>query len=415
MKYGLIGYPLKHSFSKEIHNKLGNQNYELNELNPDDFDSFMKKRDFLGINVTIPYKEKVIPYLDVIDEKAKKINAVNTIVQRDGKLYGYNTDYYGLQSIIQKNNINLKNKNVLILGTGGTSKTASSVALDLGAKIFKASTRDGYDYKYDNLEKAYEDIDVIINTTPNGMYPHNFDDCLVDLSKFNHLDAVIDCIFNPIRTKLIIKAQELNKKTATGLYMLVTQAVYANSKFFNIDDDKTIEKMETIYKTLKEAKESITLIGMPSCGKSSLARILSSRLNREYYDSDKEIEKIIGTKIANFLTKENEKEFRKIESDVIKELSTKTNVIIATGGGVILNKENIDNLKQNSRIYFINRSLKYLKATKDRPLSSNIDALKQKYEERLPLYIKYSDKIIDGDNEFDQKVIEIIDDFTHNK
>ncbi|MBQ7277513.1 MAG: shikimate dehydrogenase [Bacilli bacterium] len=416
MKYGLIGYPLKHSFSKEIHKKLGNNHYELNELNPDNFDSFMKHKNFLGINVTIPYKEKVIPYLDFIDPRAKAINAVNTIVNENGKLYGFNTDYYGLLAIIKKNNIEIENKNILILGTGGTSKTATQVCLDLKGKVFKASTKPNFDYQYDNLDKAYDEINVIINTTPNGMYPHSFDDELVDLSCFKHLEAVIDVIFNPLQTKLIIKAKELGLKTATGLYMLVTQAVYANSKFFNetINEQEINERIDKIYNEIKQSKQSIVLIGMPSCGKSSLARLLSSKLNREYFDSDKEIEKIIGMKIACFLNKDNEQEFREIENKVIKELSLKTNAIIATGGGVILNKENIDNLKQNGKIYFINRSLKYLKPTKSRPLSSDIAALKEKYDFRLPLYIKYCDKIIDGDNEFDQKIIEIVDDFTNN-
>lgn len=407
MKYGLIGEKLSHSFSKEIHERIADYQYELKELSLDEFDGFMKKKDFLAINVTIPYKEKVIPYLDYIDETALKIKAVNTIVNNNGKLYGYNTDYYGLKSLIIKNDIEIKNKKVLILGTGGTSKTTSIVLNDLSPKeiIFVSRTKKDNVITYLEAINNHSDANVIINTTPCGMYPNN-NDIPIDLNNFNQLEAVIDVIYNPLKTKLIIQAQNKKLKTATGLYMLVSQAVYASSKFINKEVD--IKLIDNIYDNLLKQKQNIVLIGMPSCGKTTIGKKLINKLNKEFIDTDLEIEKIINMPISSYLTKDNETDFRNIEHSVIKEISKYNNKIISTGGGIIKNEENINLLKQNGIIIFINRPFNKLITTSSRPLSSSYNDLQKLYEERIPLYHKYADIIVNNDKNIKDVILEIL-------
>lgn len=407
MKYGLIGEKLSHSFSKEIHEKIADYQYELKELTLNEFEEFMKKKDFIAINVTIPYKEKVIPYLDYIDDIALKIKAVNTIVNNNGKLYGYNTDYYGLKSLILKNNIEIKNKKVLILGTGGTSKTASIVINDLLAKdiILVSRTKKENVITYEEAINHHQDANIIINTTPCGMYP-NTNDTPIDLNNFNQLEAVIDVIYNPLNTKLIIQAKNKKIKIATGLYMLVSQAVYASSKFIN--KDVNMELIDNIYNNLLKQKQNIVLIGMPSCGKTTVGKMLVEKLNKEFIDTDSEIEKIINMPISSYLTKDNETDFRKIEHNVIKEISKYSNKIISTGGGIIKNEENINLLKQNSIVIFINRPLDNLIATSSRPLSSSLDDLKKLYEERIPLYYKYADIIVNNDTRIEDVILDIL-------
>ena len=392
MKYGLIGEKLGHSFSKEIHEMLGKYQYELKEIAKDEIDNFMKEKDFLAINVTIPYKETVIPYLDYIDDKALEINAINTIVNKNGKLYGYNTDYYGLKSIIERNNICVKDKKVLILGTGGTSKTASIVLKDLDAReILFASKSKKNDVNIITYEEAitiHNDANVILNATPCGMYPNN-DDIIIDINYFNNLEAVCDVIYNPLKTQILLDAIDRGLKYANGLYMLVSQAVYASGYFLNEDINK--ELIDEIYNKIEFNKKNIVLIGMPSSGKSSIAKRLAAKLQKEFLDSDALIEEKIAMKIKDFLNKDNEKEFRDIETDVIKDISKKNNLVISTGGGVIKRKENMDALRKNSVIIFIDRPLNLLQATNDRPLSSNRNDLQKLYLERYELYEKYSD------------------------
>lgn len=392
MKYGLIGEKLGHSFSKEIHEMLGKYQYELKEIAKDEIDNFMKEKDFLAINVTIPYKETVIPYLDYIDDKALEINAINTIVNKNGKLYGYNTDYYGLKSIIERNNICVKDKKVLILGTGGTSKTASIVLKGLGAKeILFASKSKKNDVNIITYEEAitiHNDANVILNATPCGMYPNN-EDIIIDINYFNNLEAVCDVIYNPLKTQILLDAIDRGLKYANGLYMLVSQAVYASGYFLNEDINK--ELIDEIYNKIEFNKKNIVLIGMPSSGKSSIAKRLAAKLQKEFLDSDALIEEKIAMKIKDFLNKDNEKEFRDIETDVINEISKKNNLVISTGGGVIKRKENMDALRKNSVVIFIDRPLNLLQATNDRPLSSNRSDLQKLYLERYELYEKYSD------------------------
>lgn len=437
MKYGLIGYPLSHSFSKILHNRLGNSEYDIVELKKDELDNFMNSKKFIGINVTIPYKREVIKYLDYVDFNAKCIGAVNTIKNIDGKLYGYNTDFFGFQNLLSKYEISVEGKNVLIIGTGATSETVFYVLNKLRAKniykldrkkeIYKCNLTEDLNLSsanilhIDSLEELYknnylENINIIINTTPVGMYPHIDDDLLIDFNNFQNVESVVDVIYNPIRTKLLQEAEIRHKKIASGLYMLVSQGYFSdlifrddvnykniNDKFLT-EDKSNNEKLDKIYNEILWEKQNIVLVGMPSCGKSTIGKILSKELNKKFIDTDSEIEKIINMPIADFISKNGEAEFRKIEKEVLLNLVKEEGIILSTGGGAVLDDENVKNMKFNGKLFFINRSINKLKATDSRPLTSTFDKLKQKYDERLPIYKSVSDYEIDGDLELDEKI-----------
>ena len=299
MEYGLIGAKLGHSFSKEIHAQIGKYDYELKEIVSTDLPAFLKQKDFKGINVTIPYKQTVIPYLSSIDDAAKEIGAVNTIVNKNGQLFGYNTDFIGLKRLILSQGFDFTGKKVLILGTGGTSKTANAVAKALGAKnILTVSRNPGSTNKkdddvatpsqpstisYEQAGTSHTDCSFIINTTPCGMFP-NTNDSPIDLTPFKKLEGVIDVIYNPIRTKLVLQAQELGIKACGGLYMLVQQAIAASEYFF--DTSYPAEITDKIYKNILKQKQNIVLVGMPGCGKSTIGKKLAEALNRTLYDTD---------------------------------------------------------------------------------------------------------------------------------
>lgn len=407
MEYGLIGEKLGHSFSKIIHNELFSYNYELKEIKPQEFDEFMRKADFKAINVTIPYKEMVMEYLDEISEKAKEIGAVNVVVNDDGKLIGYNTDFLGLKGLIQKNNIDLKDKKVLILGSGGTSKTALAVCRDLGAQqAFRVSRSGGKGLiTYDEAEKV--DADIIINTTPCGMFP-NIEGAAIDIDKFSNLSAVVDVVYNPLNTDLIVKAKAKGIKAVGGLYMLVAQAIFAAEKFgFKVKE----EDFERVYNKIFKEKQNLVLIGMPTSGKTTIGKILSEELGREFIDSDEEIVEKIGMSISEFFKKNGEAEFRKIEAQVIKEIALKQGAVIATGGGVILNKRNIELLKMNGKVIFLNRPLDMLLTSEDRPLSSDRELLKKRFEERYEMYKASADVEIIADSDIKTNVQKVKEGF----
>ncbi len=409
MKYGLIGEKLGHSFSKEIHEMIGYYKYEIHEVAKNDIDQFMKEKDFVGINVTIPYKETVIPYLDNISPQAASIGAVNTIINIDGKLYGHNTDYFGMLALIKKNNIDCKDKKVLILGTGGTSKTAYAVVKDLGASIIlKASiNNEEGTITYEEAVNIHNDAEVIINTTPVGMYPNN-DGCIIDLSKFKNLVGLIDVVYNPLRTNLVLNAKNLNIPSEGGLYMLVGQAVYACGLFLDKEIDLSV--IDKIYNKLKTDKENIVLIGMPSSGKTTIGKILSEKLNKTLVDTDSLIVDKIGMSIADYMKNHTEKEFRDIETICVKEAAKMSSVVIATGGGAILRSENVKALKQNGKLYFLKRSLELLTPTTSRPFSSDAESLKKRYIERLPIYESVCDVCVDNNDEISLAVEDIIGD-----
>lgn len=407
MKYGLIGERLGHSFSKEIHERIGKYEYEPKELNEKEFHEFMQKKDFKAINVTIPYKEKVIPYLHYISPEASKIKAVNTIVNKDGLLYGYNTDYLGLKEMISHFNIDVNGKKAMILGTGGTSKTSYSVLKDLNAKeiIFVSRRKTNNCITYDKISKYARECDILVNTTPLEMYPNN-DKHILHLDEFKSLKGVIDVIFNPLRTNLILKAKEKNIRCCSGLFMLVAQAFYAIEIFLDTKLDKQV--IVDVYNELVNKKENIILIGMPSSGKTTIGNKLASITNRKFYDVDEEIIKRINMDIASYFSLYGEKSFRDIESEVIKDISKSNNLVIATGGGSILRRENVNFLKQNGKLVFLDRSLNNLITTSSRPLSSNQEDLEKRYNERYPIYCKICDKKVDGNLSIEEIINEII-------
>lgn len=408
MEYGLLGEHLSHSFSKSIHEKVGKYPYQLFEVAPGDLSFFLMNKSFKAINVTIPYKEKVIPYLDELDESAKIVGAVNCIVNKQGKLIGYNTDMYGFICLLEHAGIDVSNKNVLVLGNGGASKAVIGALKYLKAKdIFIASI--GKEENTISYEEIYNhpEIDVIVNATPVGMYPHNEDKELVDLDRFNFLFGVIDVIYNPIRTKIVLKAKEKGIKAEGGLYMLIAQAYKAIEIFIGKKFSK--KEMDQTYREILNQNENIVLIGMPSSGKSTIAKALKKQTGLKVIDTDKEIIKIIGMPIKDYFAKYGEESFRKAEMDIIDKIYQKAPFIISTGGGVIKNKNNIDKFKQNGSIYFINRSLENLTPTKSRPLSNDENKLKELYQERLPLYQKYSDIEIDNNSDINQAVNKILE------
>ncbi|MBR7132490.1 MAG: AAA family ATPase [Clostridia bacterium] len=403
MEYGCIGEKLSHSFSKIIHNELCDYSYELMEIPKAELDAFMKRADFKAINVTIPYKQSVIPYLCEIDEQAQKIGAVNTIVNKGGKLYGYNTDFLGLKALIEREKISLKNKKVLILGSGGTSKTAFSVAEALGAsEIYRVSRGGGEGLiNYTEAEEIHSDAQIIINTTPCGMYP-NMGVAAVDIENFPKLSGVIDAVYNPLCSQLVVSAKKNGIPACGGLYMLVSQAVFAAEKF--IEKAIPAEETERVYKKLLEEKQNLVLIGMPGCGKSTIGKALAHQLGKEFADSDEEIVKKAGISIPEIFARDGEKGFRQLESEVIAELSLRQSCVIATGGGAVLNGRNVELLKGNGKIVFIDRPVEQLVTTDDRPLSSNREMLEKRYNERYDIYCASADVRVDGAGDLQENI-----------
>lgn len=390
MRYGCIARKLSHSFSKIIHEQICDYQYELLELEPDEVGEFLTKREFDAINVTIPYKQTVIPYLDEVSDIAKTVGAVNTIVNRGGKLYGYNTDFYGLKALLEKNGVDPKGKKCALLGTGGTSKTATEVLKFLGAdKIVVVSRSEGEGVvTYDTFTKYHSDTQIIINTTPCGMYPDT-DASPVDIDGFDNLECVADAIYNPLRSRLVISALERGINAFGGLYMLVSQAVYAIEHFIDTKIDKSVT--DRVYKNIFKQKQNIVLIGMPGCGKTTLGKMLSDSIGVKFYDSDKLIEEFTSSSIPDIFEKSGEDGFRRIESEVIAELSKKTGCVISTGGGAVMKKENVRALRQNGLLVFIDRPIDMIECDSSRPLSPDRERLTALYKKRFPVYSSVCD------------------------
>lgn len=398
MQFGLIGEKLGHSYSKEIHNLIADYRYELREVKKEELGAFMAERDFSGINVTIPYKKSVMDYLDVISDDARKIGAVNTVVNRNGKLYGFNTDFYGLKALLIHNGVSVRNKKVLILGSGGTSDTAYNVVTGLKAKeAIKVSRtkKDGF-VTYDEAASHHSDADVIINATPVGMYPDD-DGVPVNIGLFPSLSAVIDAIYHPLRTNLVSDAENRGIKACGGLYMLVAQAVYAAALFENKKPDENL--IDDVYGKILNDKRNIVLIGMPSSGKTTIGKALAARMGKRFADTDELIVGTTGKSIPEIFEKEGEKVFREIEKKVICDIAVNDGTVIATGGGVILDEKNVLALKRNGVIVYLDRKIDNLIATDSRPLSSNVDDLKKLYDKRKPLYEKYAEITIDDNDD----------------
>lgn len=395
MKYGLIGEHLKHSYSCEIHAQIADYEYELHEIPPSGLGEFLKKREFNAINVTIPYKQDVIPYLDEISDTAKRIGAVNTIVNRNGRIYGDNTDFAGMLALAKHIGVDMKGRKVLILGTGGASKTGHALAEYMGAQSVFYVSRSGKDgsISYEQAVTEHSDAQIIINATPVGMFPKQ-DGRPIDISAFPKLEGVIDAIYNPLRTNLILDAQERGIPAEGGLYMLSAQAVHASAVFRDIPLDESL--VDKAFKSVKNDKQSIVLIGMPSSGKTTVGRILAEKCGKQLADTDEYIVRKIGMPISDFFAKHGEAEFRKIEKETVAELSATGGRIIATGGGAVLDAENVRALKQNGVLVFLDRRPENLIATDDRPLASRRSALEKLYAERYDIYCAAAELHIDA-------------------
>ena len=359
---------------------------------------FFQERDFSGINVTIPYKQAVIPFLDEISDEAKKIGAVNTIVKKEGKLFGFNTDFFGMRALIKSAGLDLENKTVLILGTGGTSKTAVEVSKSLGAtEIVKVSRKKSSDtVTYDEAYERFSGADVIINTTPVGMFP-NADKTPVDVKKFKNLQGVIDAVYNPLRTNFVLDAESIGAKGRGGLYMLVAQAVYASALFLDKTADESV--IDKTYARILKEKRNIVLCGMPSSGKTTVGKALAKVFGKKFIDTDDVVVEKRKESISDIFEKYGEGEFRKEERLAIEELSKENGLVIATGGGAVLDENNVRALRRNGVILFLDRSLENLVATADRPLSKDTEKLKNLFEKRYDVYKSCADAVIPADGE----------------
>ena len=393
LSYGCIGEHLPHSFSKEIHGQIGGYAYELKELTPEELPAFMTARSFCGINVTIPYKQAVIPYLDEIDETAREIGAVNTVVNRNGKLYGFNTDLDGLTRLIRRIGLNLSGKKVLIPGTGGTSRTAAFAAEKLGAREIHRISRTGKEgsLTYEEALKDHADAEILLNTTPCGMYPEP-DAQPLSLEPFHRLEGVADVIYNPLRSRLVLDARSRGIPSDGGLYMLVAQAVRASEHFLDTVYPENLT--DRIYERILRQKENIVLIGMPGSGKSAVGRVLASETGRPFADTDQYITDKAGKAIPDIFREDGEPAFRDLESGIIRELSKQGGQIISTGGGAVLRPENVTALRQNGRLYWLNRNPDALVPTDDRPLADTVEKMKQLYLVREPVYRAAADEIV---------------------
>ena len=404
MKCGLIGEKLSHSFSPQIHKELADYSYELFEMSESEVKGFLESDRYDCINVTIPYKKAVIPHLDEISAEARRIGAVNTVVKtKDGKKYGYNTDYYGFMHTVNQSGIEIKDKNVLILGTGGASLTAKTVSEDLGAKKITFVSRSG-EINYENVYEKCPDTDVIINCTPVGMYPRTNGESPVVLDKFKSCKGVLDMIFNPAKTKLLLDAERLGIPFANGLPMLVAQAKKACELFVGEDvPDREIDRITTL---IANQTGNIILVGMPGSGKTTVGKLLAEMTGRKFIDTDEMITSSQGRTPSAIITVDGEEQFRQIEHEEVKNAGKMSGMVISTGGGVVTRHENFDQLRQNGKIFFIHRSLNKL-PTDDRPLSQKTK-LEEMYRTRLPLYREICDFEVSNDVSPEECAAEIL-------
>ena len=405
MQCGLLGRKLSHSYSPQIHNALSNYDYQLFEVEPDDLDAFFKNVEFSGINVTIPYKKDVIKYCSELSPIAQKLGSVNTVVRRpDGSLIGHNTDYFGFCSMLKKSSLTVTGKKVLVLGSGGASVTVVAVLEEAGAFPIVIS-RTGAN-NYSNLH-IHSDASMIVNTTPVGMFP-NVDNSPVDLTLFPSLECVLDVIYNPARTKLLLQADELGLVTENGLWMLVAQAKESAEWFTgqNISNDV----IANIHKQLRLQMENIILIGMPGCGKSTIGKAVADKLKKTYIDTDIEIVKATGKSIPQIFAESGEDGFRKIETQILAEFGAKSGLLIATGGGCVTRPENYPHLHRNGTMVWIKRDIQSLPA-EGRPLSKNGD-LDSMYAIRKPLYESFADIVIENNKTVEAAANDIISKLT---
>lgn len=384
MRCGLLGRKLSHSYSPQIHSYLSDYSYVLYEKEPEQVGAFLQSREFDALNVTIPYKKDVIPYCHALSPAAQKLGAVNTIVRRqDGTLIGHNTDHFGFLSTVEKTKISVSGKKVLVLGSGGASVTAVAVLRELGADVVTIS-RSG-ENNYDNLSN-HSDARLIVNATPVGMYPNN-GASPVSLTLFPQLEGVIDMIYNPARTALLQEAASRGIVAENGLWMLVAQAKESAEWF--LGQERSNDLIPYIYQKLSRHMQNIILIGMPGCGKSTIAQALSRRLGRQLIDADSYLVEKVGRTIPDIFAKDGEPTFRQYETDVLEDLGKKSGIVLATGGGCVTRPENYHLLHQNGMIVWLQRPIEAL-PTDGRPLSQQ-NNLQDMYQRRQPLYQAFCD------------------------
>ena len=399
-KCGILGEHLSHSFSPFIHSYLCDYSYDIYEVAPDDLESFMKNNDLDAWNVTIPYKKAVIPFLDYISPEAKVIGAVNLIIKKNGKLYGYNTDYFGFEYMLESSGVDIKGKKVVLFGTGGASVALRAVLEDKKAGSIVSIGIEDNTKEYVSLNS---DASVIVNATPVGMYPNNRK-AVTDISLFDSLEAVLDIVYNPMHTEIMLNAEEKGITAIGGLSMLVAQAVKGAEIFTGEKFDK--DTTEKIISKIALSTQNIILIGMPSSGKSSVGDILASKLERPFFDADEEFEKMHGITPATAITSLGEDKFRLMEQEVIASLGKMSGAVIATGGGAVTRKENYPSLHQNGIIIFIERDIDKL-STEGRPLSK-AGALQELYERRKDAYFGFADIVTDNNDSLEITVDKII-------
>ena len=409
MKFGLLGRTLGHSFSPRIHSALGNTNYELFEREPSQLQEFFADPELQGINITIPYKVNALEACDVVDPRAERIGCVNTMVRKDGKWHGYNTDYDGFVFTLQHAGIDVSGKECIILGDGASSATVHVALEDLGAKNIVHLSRKTAPF-YGDAPNYYETAQIIINCTPIGMYPHNPAN-LIDITQFSKLEGVVDLIYNPRRTILLLQAEMMEIPHCDGLPFLVAQGVEA-AKHFQGESFGTKE-IEQILRDMRREKENIILIGMPGVGKTTVGKALGEEMSRTWVDVDQELEKEIGD-ISTYITEQGEPAFREKESEMIAKLGTQTGLVISTGGGCVTVPKNYAHLRQNGRIYQLTQPVENLSTTGRVLSSGGLDRLRELEEIRTPMYESFAQSIVEHHRNAPETVAAILEDFETN-
>ena len=400
MQCGLLGRKLGHSYSPQIHSHLASYEYTLFEKEPEELEDFLKNGSFTGLNVTIPYKKDVIPYLDELSPTAKRLGAVNTIVRReDGTLIGHNTDYFGFRSMVGRSGLAVAGKKVLVLGSGGASNTAVAALEEMGAQVVVIS-RSG-ENNYDNLHR-HADAAVIVNTTPVGMYPKT-GVSPIGLERFQKLEGVLDVVYNPARTQLLLDAESRGLIAMNGLWMLVAQAKESAEWFAGVQIPDG--KIAQIHGLLRAQMENIVLIGMPGCGKTTVGQALATMQGKRFVDADAVLEERVGRKITDIIPTDGEEAFRQMETDTLAELGKQSGLVIATGGGCVTRERNYPLLHQNGTILWLTRELDKL-PTHGRPLSQT-GKLQQMYAVREPMYRRFADAVISNDAAVEQTIAQI--------
>ena len=409
MKFGLLGRTLGHSFSPRIHSALGNTNYELFEREPSQLQEFFDDQELQGINITFPYKVNALEACDVVDPRAERIGCVNTMVRKDGKWHGYNTDYDGFVFTLKHAGIDVSGKECIILGDGASSATVHVALEDLGAKNITHLSRKAAPF-YTDAPNYYETAQIIINCTPIGMYPHN-PASLIDITQFSKLEGVVDLIYNPRRTILLLQAEMMEIPHCDGLPFLVAQGVEAANHFQG--ESFGTKEIEQILRDMRREKENIILIGMPGVGKTTVGKALGEEMGRTCVDVDHELEKEIGD-ISTYITEQGEPAFREKEAEMIAKFGTQTGLIISTGGGCVTVPKNFAHLRQNGRIYQLTQPVENL-STSGRVLSSGgIERLRELEATRTPMYESFAQCIVEHNRNAPETVAAILEDFEAN-